>query len=299
MSAFRMSNAAAAKPPNPPPTICAFICPLPGTPGWELLPTRARSSKSTTAPLPDSQSYLNCNVPRKSPTARCVPVDGCPGTAARAGANIRVGGNRLSPSYTLLGSSRSLALLPCPGDVESARVSNSNCVSLAALQAERRQLTGKRGSYRPVAHVLKVRLHAAKTLTQSPEAVILSPAEIVAAWPTMVARSRCPRAFTRSTQKPVSTLWNVTRSTMPASTSRLVLRGGRRHGHGQDYSPCALCVASAAARGPACPRRMGGAGFKAIGVPDQPSGHAIRLRAARPVSADALRLCEAKQSSVG
>src|SRR3984885_13587947 len=40
MSAFRMSNAAAAKPPNPPPTICAFICPLPETPGWELLPTR-------------------------------------------------------------------------------------------------------------------------------------------------------------------------------------------------------------------------------------------------------------------
>src|SRR5580704_1493113 len=27
MSAFRMSNAAATKPPNPPPTICAFICP--------------------------------------------------------------------------------------------------------------------------------------------------------------------------------------------------------------------------------------------------------------------------------
>ena len=44
--------------------------------------------------------------------AHCVPVDGCPGTAARAGANIRIGGNRLSPSYTLLGSSKSLPLLP-------------------------------------------------------------------------------------------------------------------------------------------------------------------------------------------
>ena len=32
--------------------------------------------------------------------AHCVSVDGCPGTAARAGANIRVGGNRLSPPYT-------------------------------------------------------------------------------------------------------------------------------------------------------------------------------------------------------
>ena len=98
---------------------------LPGTPGWELLPTRARSSKSTTAPLPDSQSYLNCNVPRKPPTARCVPFEGCPGTAAGAGANIRVGANRLSPSYTLPGSSRSLALLPCPGVVESSTPSSS------------------------------------------------------------------------------------------------------------------------------------------------------------------------------
>jgi hypothetical protein len=64
-------------------------------------------------------------VPRKSTTARCVPVDGCPGTTVRAVANIRVGGNRLSPSYTLLGSSRSLALLPCPGDVESFPLSSS------------------------------------------------------------------------------------------------------------------------------------------------------------------------------
>ena len=55
-----------------------FICSPPRNSGWELLPTRARSSKSTTAPLLDSQSYLNCNVPRKSPTARCVPVDDCP-----------------------------------------------------------------------------------------------------------------------------------------------------------------------------------------------------------------------------
>src|SRR6266852_886593 len=31
--AFRMRYPAAASPPNPPPTICAFICLLPGTPG--------------------------------------------------------------------------------------------------------------------------------------------------------------------------------------------------------------------------------------------------------------------------
>jgi hypothetical protein len=58
-----------------------------------------------------------------------------------------------------------------------------------------------------------------RSLTQSPDAVIHSPAEIVAAWPTMVTRSRCPRALTRSTQNPVSALWKVTRSTAPAITS--------------------------------------------------------------------------------
>src|ERR1700724_3675287 len=31
--------------------------------------------------------------------------------------------------------------------------------------------------------------------------------------------SRLPRAFTRRTQKPLSSLWNVTRSTRPAKTS--------------------------------------------------------------------------------
>ena len=79
-----------------------------------------------------------------------------------------------------------------------------------------------------------------RSLTQSPEAVIHSPAEIVAAWPTMVARSRCPRAFTRSTQKPVSTLWNVTRSTMPASTSRSVCVAGDGMAMGRiiPHTPC-------------------------------------------------------------
>src|ERR1700733_10376318 len=43
--AFRMRYAAAASPPNPPPTIWAFICLLPGFRVWEVLPTRVRSSK--------------------------------------------------------------------------------------------------------------------------------------------------------------------------------------------------------------------------------------------------------------
>jgi hypothetical protein len=42
-----------------------------------------------------------------------------------------------------------------------------------------------------------------------PVAVIHSPAEMVAAWPMTVTRSRCPRALVRSTQKPLSSLWKV------------------------------------------------------------------------------------------
>jgi hypothetical protein len=38
-------------------------------------------------------------------------------------------------------------------------------------------------------------------------AVIHSPAEITAAWPTTVTRSRCPLALTRMTRKPLSAFW--------------------------------------------------------------------------------------------
>jgi hypothetical protein len=43
-----------------------------------------------------------------------------------------------------------------------------------------------------------------RSLFHSPLAWMNSPAEIVAAWPTTVMRSRLPRAFTRRTQKPFS-----------------------------------------------------------------------------------------------
>jgi hypothetical protein len=59
----------------------------------------------------------------------------------------------------------------------------------------------------------------ARSVIHSPDAVIHSPAEMMAAWPTMVTRSRWPRAFARSTQNPFSALWTVTRSTRPARTS--------------------------------------------------------------------------------
>src|SRR5918994_615922 len=58
-----------------------------------------------------------------------------------------------------------------------------------------------------------------RSLTHSPEAVIHSPADIAAACPTTVTRSRRPRAWIRKTQKPLSALWKVTRSTAPARTS--------------------------------------------------------------------------------
>src|SRR5258708_32069049 len=58
-----------------------------------------------------------------------------------------------------------------------------------------------------------------RSLTHSPDAVTHSPAEITAAWPMTVISSRWPRALIRSTQKPFSALWKVTRSTRPAKTS--------------------------------------------------------------------------------
>src|SRR5580704_18395102 len=58
-----------------------------------------------------------------------------------------------------------------------------------------------------------------RSLIQDPLAWTNSPAEIIAAWPTRVMRSRWPRALIRSTQKPLSELWKVTRSTSPARTS--------------------------------------------------------------------------------
>lgn len=59
-----------------------------------------------------------------------------------------------------------------------------------------------------------------RSLTQVPLAWTNAPALIAAAAPTRVTSSRCPRRLTLSTQKPLSGLWKVTRSTSPASTSR-------------------------------------------------------------------------------
>jgi hypothetical protein len=59
-----------------------------------------------------------------------------------------------------------------------------------------------------------------RSLTHAPEAWTNSPAVIAAAAPTTVTGSRWPRTLTRRTQKPVSGLWKVTRSTSPASASR-------------------------------------------------------------------------------
>ena len=57
-----------------------------------------------------------------------------------------------------------------------------------------------------------------RSLIHSPDAVIHSPAEIDAAWPTTVT-DREPARLGSETQNPFSSLWKVTRSTRPASTS--------------------------------------------------------------------------------
>src|SRR5215208_2222603 len=59
-----------------------------------------------------------------------------------------------------------------------------------------------------------------RSLTQIPLAWTNSPGLMAGAAPTTVTSSRCPRTLTRSTQKPVSGLWKVTRSTRPARASR-------------------------------------------------------------------------------
>src|SRR6266480_6490739 len=76
-----------------------------------------------------------------------------------------------------------------------------------------------------------------RSLTQLPVAVIHSPAEIAAAWPTRVTSSRRPRVLTRRTQKPFSAFWQVTRSTNPVSTSQEGYNYDRlrKRGEGEDW----------------------------------------------------------------
>ena len=58
-----------------------------------------------------------------------------------------------------------------------------------------------------------------RSVTHSPVAVTYSPAITCWQCPMTVTRSRCPRAATRSTQYPLSSLWNVIRSITPVICS--------------------------------------------------------------------------------
>ena len=58
-----------------------------------------------------------------------------------------------------------------------------------------------------------------RSLCQEPAHSRNAPGVTEAAWPVTVTSSRCPATFTRSTQKPVSSLWKVTRSREPESLS--------------------------------------------------------------------------------
>src|SRR5207253_4349659 len=57
------------------------------------------------------------------------------------------------------------------------------------------------------------------SLTHQPSALSHSPAVTEGSDPMTVVSSRCPRAFTRRTQKPLSSLWKVTRSISPDISS--------------------------------------------------------------------------------
>src|ERR1017187_6374147 len=64
------------------------------------------------------------------------------------------------------------------------------------------------------------------SLTHQPSALSHSPAVTEGNDPTTVVSSRCPRAITRKTQKPLSSLWKVTRSITPEMSSVAGLRSG-------------------------------------------------------------------------
>jgi hypothetical protein len=64
----------------------------------------------------------------------------------------------------------------------------------------------------------------ALSLTHQPSALSHSPAVTEGSDPMTVVSSRCPRTLTRRTQKPLSSLWNVTRSTSPEISPVVGLR---------------------------------------------------------------------------
>jgi hypothetical protein len=64
------------------------------------------------------------------------------------------------------------------------------------------------------------------SLTHQPSAASHSPAVTDAKEPTTVTSSLCPLTFTRKTQKPLSSLWKVTRSINPEISSVAGLRSG-------------------------------------------------------------------------
>src|SRR6266516_3752757 len=96
------------------------------------------------------------------------------------------------------------------------------------------------------------------SLTHQPSALSHSPAVTEGSDPMTVVSSRCPRAFTRRTQNPLSVLWKVTRSITPEISSVAGLRSGIAAFIGDSFSHAAVlghpsesrfCGDSAARRG--------------------------------------------------
>src|SRR5664279_2934705 len=97
------------------------------------------------------------------------------------------------------------------------------------------------------------------SLTHWPSATSHSPAFTDGSDPMAVVSSRCPLTFTRSTQKPLSPLWKVTRSIRPESSSVMALRYGEdvfMDGDSFSHGPAALVMRR---RPPATPPCLGSA----------------------------------------
>ena len=79
-------------------------------------------------------------------------------------------------------------------------------------------------------------LIAAGTSICGASAIVATNAVTEGSDPTTVVSSRCPRVFTRRTQKPLSSLWKVTRSITPEISSVAGLRSGTAAFIGDSFS---------------------------------------------------------------
>src|SRR5215469_3089251 len=146
------------------------------------------------------------------------------------------------------------------------------------------------------------------SLTHQPLAVSHSPAVTDGSEPTTVTSSRCPFAFTRRTQKPLSSLWKVTRSIKPEICSVEGWRSGVAESmRGLHFAMVGVLGRQARTRLAAHPRNAAGNGRinhcapEAITDGDNPLGMVrvrsdagARARQRRAVALEIHRRCQCK-----